>query len=108
MFVAAAGNHGAEYQSTAIKMARITVEKLSEGEIAAKGIRAWPVWTKEVSEFPYTYDETEACLFLEGEVVVKTAEGEVHIGPGDYVVFPEGLSCTWCILKDVKKHYHFG
>lgn len=89
-------------------MGKIKVEKLSEAEITEKGIRNWPVWTKEVSEFPYTYDETEVCLFLEGEVVVKTGDGEVRIGPGDYVTFPEGLSCTWCILKDVKKHYQFG
>jgi uncharacterized cupin superfamily protein len=24
---------------------------------------------------------------------------------GDLVTFPEGMSCTWKIRKDVKKHY---
>jgi len=73
------------------------------------GISEWPIWTKEASEFPWSYDEQETCYFLEGDVVV-TPEGEepVKVGQGDLVTFPTGMSCTWKIRKDVKKHYRFG
>lgn len=73
------------------------------------GVKSWPIWTKEVSEFPWFYDEQEICYFLEGEVEVVPAEGEpVKIQTGDLVTFPQGLQCTWKVLKPVKKHYHFG
>ena len=68
----------------------------------------WPIWTKEVSEFPWVYDEQETCYFLEGDVVVTPVGGEpVSIGKGDLVTFPKGMSCTWKIKKNVKKHYKF-
>ncbi|MCS6815279.1 MAG: cupin domain-containing protein [Cyanobacteria bacterium] len=73
------------------------------------GIASWPIWTKEVSEFPWSYDEPETCYFLEGDVVVTPTSGEpVHIGKGDLVTFPAGMSCTWQITSPVKKHYRFG
>ncbi len=73
------------------------------------GVKSWPVWTKEASEFPWFYDEKETCYFLEGEVTVTPEGGEpVTIGKGDLVVFPQGMSCTWKIHKDVRKHYRFG
>lgn len=73
------------------------------------GIWKWPIWTKEVSEFPWTYDELETCYFLEGDVIVTPDGGEpVQVGKGDLVTFPAGMSCTWHIKKDVKKHYQFG
>ena len=73
------------------------------------GVSSWRIWTKEVSEFPWTYDEQETCYLLEGEVVVTPDGGEpVQFGKGDLVTFPEGMSCTWKILQDVRKHYHFG
>jgi len=72
------------------------------------GVKKWPIWTKEASEFPWVYDSTETCYFLEGEVVVTPEKGNpAHFGKGDLVVFPEGMSCTWKILKDVAKHYKF-
>ena len=78
-------------------------------KLEAVGVFDWPIWTKEVSQFPYQYDEAETCLLLEGEVVV-TPDGEppVTIGAGDLVTFPAGLSCTWDIRIPVRKHYHFG
>ncbi len=73
------------------------------------GVFQWSIWTKEVSEFPWTYDEPETCYFLEGDVVVTPTSGEpVQIGKGDLVTFPAGLSCTWNVLSPVKKHYRFG
>jgi uncharacterized cupin superfamily protein len=80
-----------------------------ESLLAEMRVRSWPIWEKEVSKFPYTYDENETCLFLEGEVVVTPDGGApVSIGAGDLVVFPDGLSCTWDIRKNVRKHYKFG
>ncbi len=73
------------------------------------GVRQWPIWTKEVSTFPWHYDEQETCFFLAGDVVVTTEAGErVHIGEGDLVTFPAGLSCTWEVRSPVRKHYRFG
>lgn len=77
--------------------------------LADLGVNNWPIWTKEASEFPWTYGESETCYFLAGEVVVTPDGGEpVQMGQGDLVTFPEGMSCTWKIVKDVKKHYRFG
>ena len=91
-------------------MSKIKVERQpSEGRLQELGVRAWPIWTKEVSEFPWTYDEPETCYFLEGEVTVISEDGDTaRIGKGDLVTFPQGLSCTWKIGRDVKKHYRFG
>ena len=73
------------------------------------GVKKWPTWEKENSEFPYHYDEPETCLFLEGEVTVTPEGGKpVRIQKGDFVVFPEGMSCTWKVTSPVKKHYQFG
>ncbi len=81
----------------------------SAARLDALGITHWPIWTKEVSEFPWTYDDAETCYFLEGEVIVTPTGGEpVHLRQGDLVTFPAGMSCTWKILQDVRKHYFFG
>ena len=73
------------------------------------GVYDWPIWTKEISKFPWTYDQKETCYILEGEVIVTPDGGEpVKIVENDYVSFPEGMSCTWDILSPVKKHYNFG
>lgn len=72
------------------------------------GVFSWPIWTKEASEFPWTYDCEETCYFLEGDVVVTPVGGEpVQMGKGDLVTFPTGMTCTWHIRADVRKHYQF-
>ena len=72
------------------------------------GVFSWPIWTKEVSTFPWTYDSEETCFFLEGEVVVTPRDGRpVHMGAGDLVTFPVGMSCTWEVRQAVRKHYNF-
>lgn len=87
----------------------IKVEKPSEEKLKTLGVRSWPVWEKEVSEFSWDYDEKETCYILEGEVVVTPDQGTpVRFGKGDLVVFPEGLKCRWKISKAVRKHYRFG
>lgn len=71
-------------------------------------VYSWPMWTKEVSEFDWQYDATEDCLLLQGVVEVTTAKGfTVTIHAGDFVTFPQGLSCRWKVLEPVKKHYRF-
>ncbi len=78
-------------------------------KLEAMGVFGWPVWTKEVSEFPWTYDAEETCYFLEGRVVVTPDGGEpVEVGAGDLVTFPRGMRCTWKVLEPVRKHYSFG
>ncbi len=78
-------------------------EKLDE-----LGVTDWPIWEKEVSEFPWQYDQTETCYILEGLVIVTPkGEGPVEISTGDLVTFPAGMSCTWKILENVRKHYRF-
>ena len=73
------------------------------------GVFNWSIWTKEVSEFPWTYDEAETCYFLAGEVIVTPDGGEpLNMGKGDLVTFPAGMTCTWKITSPVKKHYRFG
>jgi len=73
------------------------------------GVRRWDIWEKEVSEFPWSYDEQEICFFLEGDVIVTPKDGEpVRFGKGDLVTFPVGMSCMWKVLKPVRKHYRFG
>lgn len=87
---------------------KVLVEKPTEATLKDMGVFSWPIWTKEASTFDWYYDEKEVCYFLEGDVTVKTPDGEVSFGKGDLVTFPEGLKCVWNIKKDVKKHYKFG
>ncbi len=72
------------------------------------GVFDWPIWEKEPSVFPWTYDASETCYLLEGEVEVTPDGGEtVRFGAGDLVTFPAGMSCRWTISKAVRKHYRF-
>jgi len=72
------------------------------------GVYTWPIWTKEVSTFPWSYDSEETCYVLEGDVVVMPDDGvPVHISAGDLVTFPAGMSCTWEVRQVIRKHYRF-
>lgn len=91
-------------------MDKILVEhQPDEKRLKELDVFSWPIWTKEVSEFPWMYDAQETCYFLEGEVEVIPENGEsVTIGKGDLVTFPKGMSCIWKVKKPVRKHYTFG
>jgi uncharacterized cupin superfamily protein len=81
----------------------------SQTKLDKLGVPNWPIWTKEASEFPWYYDQTETCYVLEGHVIVTPDGGApVEIGHGDLATFPQGMSCTWQITEDIKKHYRFG
>jgi uncharacterized cupin superfamily protein len=72
------------------------------------GVYDWPIWKKEVSRFPWTYDQQETCYFVRGKVIVTPENGGPQtFGRGDLVTFPVGLSCTWDVLEPVEKHYTF-
>lgn len=91
-------------------MKEIEVRKLSRDELEKNDVFSWPVWEKEVSCFPWTYDADEACYILEGKVTVIPDDGRkvVTVCAGDFVVFPAGMSCTWDITEKIRKHYKFG
>jgi uncharacterized cupin superfamily protein len=82
--------------------------KPSPAKLEILGIFDWPIWEKEVSEFPWTYDKEETCYFIRGRVIVTPDGGEPQeFGRGDLVTFPAGMSCTWKVLEPVEKHYAF-
>lgn len=88
-------------------MNNVIIEKLSNDEVTKRGIKQWPIWTKEISQFDWYYDSEEECLFLEGDVDVKTPEGVFNIKAGDFVTFKKRLKCVWVVKKPVRKHYDF-
>jgi len=88
-------------------MTKIVIEKLSEKEVEKRGIHNWPIWEKEISKFPWTYEDKEECLIIKGEFTVETDEGTFEVVPGDFVSFAQGLHCVWDIKKPVKKYYNF-
>ncbi|MFZ0409533.1 MAG: cupin domain-containing protein [Cyanobium sp.] len=80
-----------------------------EATIAELQIHSWPVWSCGISSFPWSYDERETCMLLEGEVTVTPEGGDpVRFGTGDLVTFPAGLACTWQVHVPVRKHDRFG
>ncbi len=87
---------------------KVLVEKPTAQKLQDLKVTSWPIWTKEASSFDWYYDEKEICYFLEGEVTVKTPDGEVSFGKGDLVMFPQGLKCVWNVKAPVRKHYKFG
>ena len=90
-------------------MADIKIErKPGQERLNELGVTDWPIWTKEESEFPWSYDDTETCYFLTGDVVVTPEGGQpVEVGEGDLVTFPKGLKCKWNVIKKIRKVYKF-
>jgi uncharacterized cupin superfamily protein len=88
-------------------MSLITVEhNPSPVKLDAMGIDSWPIWTKDVSTFGWTYDTKEVCYILEGEAIVTPDGGEpVTVKARDLVNFAKGLSCTWQVVSPIRKHY---
>ena len=85
------------------------VHNPSADQLQQLGVADWPIWSCGVSTFPWTYDEQETCLLLEGDVTVTPDGGEpLRFGAGDLVTFAAGLSCSWDVHAAVRKHYRFG
>jgi hypothetical protein len=54
-------------------------------------VTSWPTWGCGVSTFPWTYDEQETCLLLEGDVTVTPDGGEpVRFGAGTWLCLTPG------------------
>ncbi len=89
-------------------MENIKVEKKLSTEVLKKrGVFDWPLWEKEISKFPWVYNQEEKCYIIEGKAEIIMENETVVIKAGDFVTFMKGLECTWNILADIKKHYNF-
>jgi uncharacterized cupin superfamily protein len=88
----------------------VSVERqVSEERKEQLGVEEWSPWSKEVSEFDWSYDDTETCYVIEGEVTVSLDGGEsLTIRAGDLAQFEQGLSCTWNVTSDLRKVFTFG
>ncbi|WP_028486447.1 cupin domain-containing protein [Thiomicrorhabdus chilensis] len=88
---------------------QITIESHpAQSYLDTLAVNNWPIWEKEVSEFPWFYEMEEVCLILQGEVIVTPEKGQpVRIKAGDLVTFPKGMHCRWHITQDIRKHYLF-
>ena len=86
----------------------VQIEQPEQERLDELGVKDWPIWEKEVSEFDWYYDEKETCYILNGKAEVETPEGKVSFGEGDLVTFSKGLDCKWKISEDVRKHYTLG
>lgn len=92
-----------------IKNKNMNIEVRKPTEEEKQLAEAWPTWSKEISEFPWSYADKETCLILSGSAIVTADDGEsVSFGAGDWVVFPKGLSCVWKIDEVIEKKYKFG
>ena len=86
---------------------KIKISQLNEDEIRARGIRSWPIWNCDISEFDWEYKTEEICYLIEGNVEVSSKYETVKLSAGDFVVFPRGLKCHWKVTIPVRKHYSF-
>ncbi|KAJ4462136.1 putative enzyme of the cupin superfamily protein [Paratrimastix pyriformis] len=87
---------------------RIEVKTPSPSEVSTA--QQWPVWEKEVSEFPWEYEQKEVCLVISGEVEVTSINSNqmpVRFHAGQLVSFPAGLRCVWKVISPIRKHYNF-
>lgn len=91
-------------------MSKIIVEKPTAEKLASLGVSRWPTWTKEVSQFPWSFSTQEIAYIIEGEVTITPNDGTaaVDFQAGDLVTFPAGLSCIWSVKKALLKHYQLG
>ena len=80
----------------------------TEQELDELNVKSWGIWEKEISNFDWSYGDTETCYILEGEVEVIGEDGEkIEFSKGDLVQFEKGLKCVWNVKKPVRKYYNF-
>lgn len=95
---------GKNKMNRVIQKRRIDIDEMQRMDIGR-----WPTWGKDISSFPWHYDEQETCYLIEGRVTVTPDGGEpIEIVAGELATFPAGLSCRWDIHEPVLKHYRFG
>lgn len=89
-------------------MEEIIIKQISKEQIEELKIGDWPIWTKEISEFGWEYDDsTEECFIIEGELIITIKNNIYTIKVGDFVQFSPRLKCRWKIIQPIKKHYNF-
>ena len=90
------------------QLTQITVEPHPNAErLASLGVDHWPVWEKEVSEFPWEFIGDETSYILEGRAIITPEGGEpVEISKGNLVTFRSELMCIWKIIEPIRKRYH--
>jgi ethanolamine utilization protein EutQ len=72
-------------------MAKVTeVVGAGDGSILGTGFGRFTV-----AEIPWTVKYDEVLLMLEGEVTVRTAEGDLIAGPQDCIWLPNGTELTY-------------
>ena len=81
----------------------------TEEDLEKFNVKSWGTWTKEVSEFDWSYGDTETCYILDGEVEVTDSDtGEkIEFKKGDLVQFEKGLKCVWNVKRPIRKYYSF-
>ncbi len=81
----------------------------SEEQLEKLKVKSWGTWSKEVSEFDWSYGDTETCYILDGEVEVTDSEtgDKIEFKKGDLVQFEKGLMCVWNVKKPIRKYYSF-
>ena len=85
---------------------KVTIKKPTKEELERLGVKSWPVWEKEPSEFDWYYDEDETFYVIEGEAEVELDDGtKVRFSEGDLVTFKKGVSCKWRVLRYIRKYY---
>jgi len=89
-------------------MPKFSKKQPTKAELDALGVEEWGVWTKEVSQFPWEYDEMETFYVLEGKAKITSDNESVEFGKGDLVTCQAGVKCVWQVFERIKKHYHFG
>ena len=76
----------------------------TEADLKRLEVESWGTWSKEVSEFDWSYGDTETCYILEGDA--ETNE-KIEFKKGDLVQFEKGLKCVWNVKKPVRKYFNF-
>ena len=63
------------FQQTAMASSITVTPNPDPAQLQSLGVMSWPTWGCEVSTFPWTYEEQETCLLLEGDVTVTPDGG---------------------------------
>ena len=81
----------------------------TDDDLKRLDVESWGTWSKEVSEFDWSYGDTETCYILDGDVeVIDPSSGEkIEFKKGDLVQFEKGLKCVWNVKKPVRKYFSF-
>jgi uncharacterized cupin superfamily protein len=75
----------------------------------SSSLLCYPIWTKEVSEFPCVCAEQESRYFIASNAVITTSGGEpASMEKSDIVIYPKEISKIWRIAKNVSKYYAYG